>query len=142
MQVGWPLKALRRAGTFDPPVAERIRAWGVAGTVARAAAAAVVVFALLYVLVIANPPPEVGGNWRTDEHGIRTDDPSSFLTTILDGPDLRGAPVHRRERVLAHLRAHARREHGPRRFYLLGGYIAYEVQQRMTGSGSSCPGRR
>src|ERR1044072_6655581 len=90
MQVGWPLKALRRAGTFGPPVAERIRAWGVAGTVARAAAAAVVVFALHYVLVIANPPPEIGGNWRTPKTGSARDYPSSFLTTILDGVTFTG----------------------------------------------------
>ena len=80
----------------------------------RAAAAGVVVFALLYVLVIANPPPEVGRQLADDEHGLRI-----RRSELLPGddprrPHVRGAAVHRGERVLAHLRAHAGREHGPR----------------------------
>ena len=52
----------------------------------RAAAAALVVFAILYVLVISSPPDEFGaGDWRTTNTGSALDDPSAFLTTVLDG---------------------------------------------------------
>ncbi len=81
----------------------------------RVAAAALVVFALLYVLVIASPPDEFGGgDWRTTNTGSAVDDPSSFLTTLLDGITFAGLLFIVGERVLAHLRAHARREHGAR----------------------------
>ena len=102
---------------------------------ARAAAAAVVVFALLYVLVIANPPPEIGGNWRTTNTGSALDDPSSFLTTILDGLTFAGLLfiVASGFSLIFGLMRVVNMAHGA--FYLLGGYVAYEVQQRMTGSG-------
>jgi branched-chain amino acid transport system permease protein len=116
-------------------VAERIRAWGVVGTVARGAAVAVVVFAFLYVLVIANPPPEVGGSWRTTNTGSALDDPSSFLETILDGLTFAGLLfiVASGFSLIFGLMRVVNMAYGA--FYLLGGYIAYEVQQRMTGSG-------
>jgi branched-chain amino acid transport system permease protein len=130
------LKARGDVGTFGGPVAERISAWGVGGTVARAAAVAVVVFALLYVLVIADPPPEVGdGNWRTTNTGSAFDDPSSFLTTVLDGLTFAGLLfiVASGFSLIFGLMRVVNMAHGA--FYLLGGYIAYEVQQQMTGSG-------
>jgi len=132
---GSALKALTDVGTFALLVAERIRAWGVVGTVARGAAVAVVVFAFLYVLVIANPPPEVGGNWRTTNTGSALDDPSSFLETILDGLTFAGLLfiVASGFSLIFGLMRVVNMAHGA--FYLLGGYIAYEVQQRMTGSG-------
>ena len=116
-------------------MAERIRAWGVVGTVARGAAVAVVVFAFLYVLVIANPPPEVGGSWRTTNTGSALDDPSSFLETILDGLTFAGLLfiVASGFSLIFGLMRVVNMAYGA--FYLLGGYIAYEVQQRMTGSG-------
>jgi branched-chain amino acid transport system permease protein len=130
------LKAFRDLGTFEPPVAERIRAWGVVGTVPRVAAALLVVFAILYVVVIANPPDEFGGgNWRTTNTGSALDDPSSFLTTVLDGLTFAGLLfiVASGFSLIFGLMRVVNMAHGA--FYLLGGYIAYEVQQRMTGSG-------
>jgi branched-chain amino acid transport system permease protein len=130
------LKLTCQIGTFAGPVAERIRAWGVVGTVPRAAAAALVVFAILYVLVIADPPDEFGtGNWRTTNTGSAFDDPSTFLTTVLDGLTFAGLLfiVASGFSLIFGLMRVVNMAHGA--FYLLGGYIAYEVQQRMTGSG-------
>ena len=94
------------------------------------------VFALLYVLVIA-PLSGVGGNWRTTNFGSAIDDPGSVSPHPAGRGHLRRAALHRGERLLAHLRPHARRQHGARLFLPPGGYIAYEVQQRMTGQGFS-----
>jgi branched-chain amino acid transport system permease protein len=130
------LKARGDVGTFAWPVAERIRAWGVVGTVPRAAAAALVVFSILYVLVIASPPDEFGGgDWRTTNTGSALDDPSAFLTTVLDGLTFAGLLfiVASGFSLIFGLMRVVNMAHGA--FYLLGGYIAYEVQQRMTGSG-------
>ena len=130
------LKEDWRIGTFAGPVAERIRAWGVVGTVPRAAAAALVAFSILYVFVIANPPGEFGGgDWRTTNTGSAIDDPSSFLTTVLDGLTFAGLLfiVASGFSLIFGLMRVVNMAHGA--FYLLGGYIAYEVQQRMTGSG-------
>jgi branched-chain amino acid transport system permease protein len=104
--------------------------------VARAAAVALVVFAVLYVLVIATPPPESGaGSWRTTNTGSALDDPSSFLTTVLDGLTFAGLLfiVASGFSLIFGLMRVVNMAHGA--FYLLGGYIAYEIQQRMTGSG-------
>jgi branched-chain amino acid transport system permease protein len=95
-----------------------------------------VVFAILYVLVIATPPPELGGeNWRTTNFGSAFDDPGAFLTTILDGITFAGLLfiVASGFSLIFGLMRVVNMAHGA--FYLLGGYIAYEVQQRMTGSG-------
>jgi branched-chain amino acid transport system permease protein len=130
------LKAASPIGTFAGPVAERIRAWGVVGTVPRAAAAALVVFAILYVIVIADPPDEFGGgDWRTTNTGSALDDPSTFLTTVLDGLTFAGLLfiVASGFSLIFGLMRVVNMAHGA--FYLLGGYIAYEIQQRMTGSG-------
>jgi branched-chain amino acid transport system permease protein len=130
------LKARGDVGTFAEPVAERIRAWGVVGTVPRVAAAALVVFAILYVLVIADPPDEFGaGDWRTTNTGSALDDPSTFLTTVLDGITFAGLLfiVASGFSLIFGLMRVVNMAHGA--FYLLGGYIAYEIQQRMTGSG-------
>jgi branched-chain amino acid transport system permease protein len=130
------LKVVHRIGTFAPPVAERIRAWGVVGTVPRVAAAALVVFSILYVLVIANPPDEFGSTgWRTTNFGSAIDDPRAFLNTILDGVTFAGLLfiVASGFSLIFGLMRVVNMAHGA--FYLLGGYIAYEVQQRMTGSG-------
>jgi branched-chain amino acid transport system permease protein len=130
------LKVAPVLGTFAVPVRERIRSWGVVGTVPRIAAAALVVFSILYVLVIANPPGEFGGgDWRTTNTGSAFDDPSSFLTTVLDGLTFAGLLfiVASGFSLIFGLMRVVNMAHGA--FYLLGGYIAYEVQQRMTGSG-------
>jgi branched-chain amino acid transport system permease protein len=122
-------------------VTERLRAWGVVGTVPRAVAAGIVVFALLYVLVIAKPLPELGGgDWRTTNFGSALDDPGAFLTTILDGITFAGLLfiVASGFSLIFGLMRVVNMAHGA--FYLLGGYIAYEVQQRMTGSGFALGG--
>jgi branched-chain amino acid transport system permease protein len=117
-------------------VRERVSAWGVVGTVPRVAAAALVAFSILYVLVIAKPPGEFGGgDWRTTNFGSAFDDPAAFLTTILDGITFAGLLfiVASGFSLIFGLMRVVNMAHGA--FYLLGGYIAYEVQQRMTGSG-------
>ena len=99
----------------------------------RAAAAALVVFALLFVLVIANPPSETGaGSWRTTNAGSAIDDPGSFLANLLDTVTLAGwlFIVASGFSLIFGLMRVVNMAHGV--FYLLGGYIAYEVQQRMT----------
>ena len=120
-------------GTFAEPVAERIRAWGVVGTVPRVAAAALVVFAFLFVLVIANPPSESGaGSWRTTNYGSAIDDPGTFLANLLDTVTLAGwlFIVASGFSLIFGLMRVVNMAHGV--LYLLGGYVAYEVQQRMT----------
>ena len=115
---------------------ERVSAWGVGGTVPRIAAAALIVFSILYVLVIASPPPELGGgDWRTTNFGSAIDDPGAFFITILDGITFAGLLfiVASGFSLIFGLMRVVNMAHGA--FYLLGGYIAYEVQQRMTGSG-------
>ncbi len=107
----------------------------------RAVAAGIVAFALLYVLVIANPAPELGGgDWRTTNFGSAFDDPAAFLTTILDGITFAGLLfiVASGFSLIFGLMRVVNMAHGA--FYLLGGYIAYEVQQRMTGSGFALGG--
>ena len=135
------MKAVSDVGTFAPPVAERIRAWGVVGTVPRIAAAALVVFAILYVIVIANPPGESGGgDWRTTNTGSAIDDFGAFLATVLDGLTFAGLLfiVASGFSLIFGLMRVVNMAHGA--FYLLAGYIAYEVQQAMTGSGYAIPG--
>jgi branched-chain amino acid transport system permease protein len=122
-------------------VTERFRDWGVVGTVPRLIAAGLVAFAVLYVLVIAKPPPELGGgDWRTTNFGSAADDFGAFLTTILDGLTFAGLlfVVASGFSLIFGLMRVVNMAHGA--FYLLGGYIAYEVQQRMTGSGFALQG--
>ena len=130
------MKLEDRIGRFAQPVRERVSAWGVGGTVPRIAAVLLVVFSILYVLVIAKPPGEFGGgDWRTTNFGSATDDPSAFIATILDGLTFAGLLfiVASGFSLIFGLMRVVNMAHGA--FYLLGGYIAYEVQQRMTGSG-------
>ena len=127
----------RQIGTFAPPVAERIRSWGVLGTVPRVIAAGLVVFALLYIVVIAEPPPEIGGNWRTTSSGSAIDDWQNFVITLLNGLTFAGwlFIVASGFSLIFGLMRVVNMAQGS--FYLLGGYIAYEVQQSMTGQGFS-----
>ena len=114
-------------------MAERIRAWGVVGTVARAAAAVLVVFAFLFVLVVADPPDESGaGSWRTTNYGSAIDDPGTFIANLLDTVTLAGwlFIVASGFSLIFGLMRVVNMAHGV--FYVLGGYIAYEIQQRMT----------
>ena len=105
-------------------MAERIRAWGVVGTVPRAAAAALVVFAVLYVIVIAKPTGEFGGNWRTTNIRLRDRRPGAFLRTLLDAVTFACLLfiVASGFSLIFGLMRVVNMAHGS--FYLLGGYIA------------------
>ena len=130
------MKLPRGLGTFDRPVAERIRAWGVMGTVPRVVAAGLVLFSLLYVVVIADPVVDVG-SWRTTNFGSAIDNPGAFLFTLLDAVTFAGLLfiVASGFSLIFGLMRVVNMAHGS--FYLLGGYIAYEIQQSMTGVGFS-----
>ena len=135
------MKLSCQLGTFVAPVAERVRAWGVVGTVPRAAAAALVVFAILYVVVLANPPGELGGgDWRTTNTGSAIDDFGAFFATVMDGLTFAGLLfiVASGFSLIFGLMRVVNMAHGA--FYLLAGYIAYEIQQWMTGSGYALQG--
>jgi branched-chain amino acid transport system permease protein len=97
-------------------------------------------FALLYILLIANPLPEIGGNWRSTTFGSAFDDPASFTRILLDGITFAGLLfiVASGFSLIFGLMRVVNMAHGS--FYLLGGYFAYELQQRMTGEGFSIPG--
>jgi branched-chain amino acid transport system permease protein len=126
-------------GTFAPPVVERLRQGGVGRLAPSLVAAALVVFAILYVLVIADPTPVDGsrGNWRTTNFGSAFDDPGSFLQVLLDALTFAGLLfiVASGFSLIFGLMRVVNMAHGS--FYLLAGYIAYEVQQSMTGEGFS-----
>ena len=103
----------------------------------RLVAAALVLFAILYVLVLSNPPPADGsfGDWRTTTYGSAVDDPGSFLLILLDAVTFAGLLfiVASGFSLIFGLMRVVNMAHGS--FYLLAGYIAYEVQQKMTGVG-------
>jgi branched-chain amino acid transport system permease protein len=105
--------------------------------VPRAAVAGLVGFALLYIVVIADPPPEIGGNWRTTSSGSAIDDWQSFVVTLLNGLTFAGwlFIVASGFSLIFGLMRVVNMAHGA--FYLVGGYVAYEVQQSMTGEGFS-----
>jgi branched-chain amino acid transport system permease protein len=122
-------------------VVERLRQGGVAQLAPKLVAGGLVVFAILYVLFIATPAPfEGGGNWRTTNFGSAFDDFAAFLTTILDGLTFAGLLfiVASGFSLIFGLMRVVNMAHGA--FYLLGGYVAYEVQQQMTGSGIALNG--
>jgi branched-chain amino acid transport system permease protein len=100
----------------------------------------VIAFALAYILFITKVPPESGGgNWRTTTFGSAVHDPSSFLRIVLDSITFAGALfiVASGFALIFGLMRVVNMAHGS--FYLLGGYIAYEIQQSMTGQGFSIP---
>jgi branched-chain amino acid transport system permease protein len=135
------LKRGFRVGTFAGPVVERLRYGGFGQLAPRVVAAGLVAFAILYVLVIANPAPEFGGgDWRTTNFGSAIDDPGAFLNTVLDGVTFAGLLfiVASGFSLIFGLMRVVNMAHGS--FYLLGGYIAYEIQQQMTGTGIALQG--
>ena len=135
------LKVARRLGTFARLVRERVRSWGVVGAVPRLAAVGLVVFAILYVLFISTPPDEAGGgNWRTTNFGSAVHDPDSFLRVLLDALTFAGLLfiVASGFSLIFGLMRVVNMAHGS--FYLLGGYIAYEIQQEMSGQGFTLAG--
>jgi branched-chain amino acid transport system permease protein len=101
----------------------------------------VVVFAFVYVLFLAVVPVNFGtGNWRTTTFGSAVHDPSSFLKIVLDSITFAGALfiVASGFALIFGLMRVVNMAHGS--FYLLAGYIAYEIQQAMTGQGFSLDG--
>ncbi len=102
--------------------------------------AAAILFALLYVAVIAQPAPDIGGNWRTTNFGSALHDPASFLRILLDSITFAGLLfiVASGFSLIFGLMRVVNMAHGS--FYLLGGYIAYEIQQEMTGQGFTVAG--
>ena len=99
-------------------------------------AGGLVVFAVLYVVVIADPVVDVG-NWRTTNFGSAIDNPGAFLFTLLDAITFAGLLfiVASGFSLIFGLMRVVNMAHGS--FYLLGGYIAYEIQQEMSGQGYS-----
>ena len=117
-------------------MSERLRHVDVRWLVPRLVAGCAVVFVVLYVLVITSPQGEFGeGSWRTTNTGSAIDDPGAFIATVLDGLTFAGLLfiVASGFSLIFGLMRVVNMAHGA--FYLLGGYIAYEVQQRMTGTG-------
>jgi branched-chain amino acid transport system permease protein len=105
-------------------------------------AAGLVLFAVLYVVVITKPTPEIGGgNWRTTTSGSAIDNPGVFLSNLLDAITFAGwlFIVASGFSLIFGLMRVVNMAHGA--FYLLGGYIAYEIQQAMTGQGFSILGQ-
>ena len=100
-------------------------------------AAGLVVFALVYVLFITKVEPFGGGNWRTTTFGSAWHDPSSFLKIVLDSLTFASALfiVASGFALIFGLMRTVNMAHGG--FYLLASYIAYEIQQGMTGQGFS-----
>ena len=98
----------------------------------------VVVFALVYVLFLSTIPDANGHtSWRTTNFGSAVHDPSSFLKIVLDSLTFAAALfiVASGFALIFGLMRVVNMAHGG--FYLLAGYIAYEVQQGMTGQGFS-----
>jgi branched-chain amino acid transport system permease protein len=106
--------------------------------VPRVAVFAAIAFVLAYVLFITQIPPATGGGtWRTTTFGSAVHDPGSFLRIVLDSVTFAGALfiVASGFALIFGLMRVVNMAHGS--FYLLAGYIAYEIQQAMTGQGFS-----
>ena len=75
------------------------------------------------------PAGDGAGNWRTTKSGSAIDDPGSFLANLLDAAPWRAALfiVASGFSLIFGLMRVVNMAHGA--FYLLGGYIAYEIQQ-------------
>jgi branched-chain amino acid transport system permease protein len=95
-----------------------------------------IVFAILYICFIAIVPKNFGsGYWRTTNFGSAWHDPADFIKTALDAITFAAALfiVASGFALIFGLMRVVNMAHGS--FYLLAGYIAYEVQQGMTGQG-------
>ena len=116
---------------------ERLRHTPLSQAIPLGIAAVAIVFVLLYVVAIADPSTGVGDNWRTTNFGSAIDNPGAFLFTLLDALTFAGLLfiVASGFSLIFGLMRVVNMAHGS--FYLLGGYIAYEIQQSMTGAGFS-----
>src|SRR3989304_3609413 len=129
-----------RAAAIQIPLLHAVRAqpgrFAVVGVVG-----ALIAFLVLWVVVIAAPFPESGiPNWRTTTYGSAAGNPGGLLplppASVPPGPLL--FIVASGFSLIFGLMRVVNMAHGS--FYLLGGYIAYEVQQAMTGQGFALPG--
>jgi branched-chain amino acid transport system permease protein len=129
------LKVAPWLGTFGRPVVERLRHGGFGQLAPRLVAGGLVVFAILYVFVIAEPAGELAGNWRTTNFGSAIDDPGAFTRVLLDAVTFAGLLfiVASGFSLIFGLMRVVNMAHGS--FYLLGGYVAYEIQQSMNPEG-------
>jgi len=118
-------------------VTERLRQTPRSQLIPLGIAAAAILLAVLYVVVIANPSTGVGDSWRTTNFGSAFDNPGAFVFTLLDAVTFAGLLfiVASGFSLIFGLMRVVNMAHGS--FYLLGGYIAYEIQQWMTGQGFS-----
>jgi branched-chain amino acid transport system permease protein len=99
-------------------------------------AGGLVAFAVLYVVVITNPPPEIGfGDWRTTTFGSAIHDPGAFVRILLDAVTFAALLfiVASGFTLIFGLMRVVNMAHGS--FYLLAGYIAYEIQQSLNPEG-------
>jgi len=99
--------------------------------------AVLIIFVFAYILFITTVEPFSGGNWRTTTFGSAVHDPSSFLKIVLDSLTYAAALfiVASGFALIFGLMRTVNMAHGG--LYLLAGYIAYEIQQTMTGQGFS-----
>ena len=102
----------------------------------------VALFAVLYVVVLADPPPldeTIKPDWRTTTFGSALDDPKSFFRIMLDGLTLASLffIVASGFTLIFGLMRVVNMAHGA--FFLFGGWIALELQRRITGSGDLPP---
>jgi branched-chain amino acid transport system permease protein len=108
------------------------------GALALLAVAAAGAFAIVYILFISTTPDEFGnGNWRSTTNGSAITNPDEFFVTVLNGLTFAGwlFIVASGFSLIFGLMRVVNMAHGS--FYLIGAYIAYEVQQSMTGQGYS-----
>src|SRR3954451_4405295 len=121
-------------------MSERLAQVDVGRLIPRLVVGVLVFLALLYVVVIADPTPDIGGNWRPTTFGSAFDDWHSFVRTLLNGLTFAGLLfiVASGFSLIFGLMRVVNMAHGS--VYLLGGYIAYEVQQKMPGSGYTIGG--
>jgi branched-chain amino acid transport system permease protein len=95
-----------------------------------------IAIALIYILFVTKALPDtgVGGYWRTTTNGSAISDPTDFFYTVLDSVTFAGLLfiVASGFTLIFGLMRTVNMAHGS--FFLLGGYIAYDVQQSVTTS--------
>ena len=101
-----------------------------------------IAFVLLYVLVLAQPPPTdetIKPTWRTTTFGSALEEPKAFFRILLDGLTLASLYfiVASGFTLIFGLMRVVNMAHGA--FFLLGGWVALELQRRVTGSGDLPP---
>jgi branched-chain amino acid transport system permease protein len=104
--------------------------------VPRLVVAGLVVFAVVYIVALTKPAGEFGGgDWRTTNSGSAIHDPKAFVAVLLDALTFAALLfiVASGFSLIFGLMRVVNMAHGS--FYLLGGYIAYEIQQSRNPEG-------